>query len=225
MKLYTFGLVSIILISLLFGTGDTIEGARARARARAKAKKPTLEYGGVFLIQNQLILLKQIKDRLKLVPKYELKSDPRKEINDSLDTITNNLRTWLNNRIKYLEINKRTPIAPSESESIDGLKKMWLYNGMGLKVLVDGIIGRLNIGESKQQKEVHKLIKIFEKNINMELDIVLSDIPTNTGENEGGDFGDFRDSVLDSFDYIFKSGMFKLDCSEGENLTYEERYS
>jgi hypothetical protein len=228
MKLYTFGLVSIILLSLLFGRGDTIEGVRARARARARAKakpkKPTLEYGGVFLIQNQLILLKQIKDRLKLVPQYEIKPDPRKEINDSLDTITNNLRTWLNNRIKYLELNKRTPIAPSESESIDGLKKMWLDNGMGLKVLVDGIIERLNIGESKQQKEVHKLIKIFEKNMNMELDIVLSDIPTNAGGNFG-DFGDFGDSVMNSFDDIFKNGMFKLDCAEGKNLTYEERYS
>jgi hypothetical protein len=221
MKLYTFGLVSIILLSLLFGRGDTIEGVRARARAKAKPKKPTLEYGGVFLIQNQLILLKQIKDRLKLVPQYEIKTDPRKEINDSLDTITNNLSTWLNNRIKYLELNKRTPIAPSESESIDGLKKMWLDNGMGLKVLVDGIIERLNIGESNQQKEVHKLIKIFEKNMNMELDIVLSDIPTNAG----GNFGDFGDSVMDSFDDIFKNGMFKLDCAEGENLTYEERYS
>jgi len=221
MKLYTFGLVSIILLSLLFGRGDTIEGVRARARTKANPQKPTLEYGGVFLIQNQLILLKQIKDRLKLVPQYEIKTDPRKEINDSLDTITNNLRTWLNNRIKYLELNKRTPIAPSESESIDGLKKMWLDNGMGLKVLVDGIIERLNIGESTQQKEVHKLIKIFEKNMNMELDIVLSDIPTNAG----GNFGDFGDSVMDSFDDIFKNGMFKLDCAEGENLTYEERYS
>lgn len=225
MKLYNFGLVSIILLSLLFGTRDTIEGARARAKAKAKPKpkKPILEYGGVFLIQNQLILLKKIKSALTLVPPFELKTDTRKEINESLDVISNSLQTWLNNRIKYLEINKRTPIAPSESESIDGLKKMWLDNGIGLKILVDGIVGRLNIGESKQQKAVHKLIKIFEKNINMELDIVLSD--TTNSNSEFGNFGDFSDSITGAFGDIFGKDMFKYDCAKDENLTYEERYA
>lgn len=218
MKLYNFGLVSIILLSLLFGTRHTIEGAKAKS----KSKKPILEYGGVFTIQNQLILLKKIKSTLALVPPFELKTDTRKEINESLDVISNSLQTWLNNRIKYLEINKRTPIAPLESESIDGLKKMWLDNGMGLKILVDGIIGRLNIGEGNKQKEVHKLIKIFDTNMNMELGIVLSDTPTSAYENEGGDFGD---SIMDRFGDIFGKDMFKYDCAKDENLTYEERYA
>ena len=58
--------------------------------------------------------------------------------------------------------------------------------------------------------------------MNMELGIVLSDTPTYTDENEGGNFGD---SVMDRFGDIFGKDMFKYDCAKDENLTYEERYA
>ncbi len=235
MKLYKFVLLGIIILSLILGTRRTREGMsyaevlrrqKAAITEKAAAKKTAYakqEYGGVIAIQKQLILLKTIKDRVKRVPSFELEPKPRKEINDSLDTIITSLQSWLDNRIKYLKINNKTPIAPSESQSIDGLRKMWNNNGIGLKVLVDGITERLNISEDSQN-DVDKLLKTFVTSMNMELGIVLSDAPQES-DDYTGDLGKTGDYEMDTLDNIFSKGMFNFGYTEKENLTYEEQYS
>lgn len=236
MKLYKFALLAIIILSLLIGTITTREGisaarrkakkqAAAEAKAARKADYANNDYGGVIAIQNQLVLLKTIKDRVRRIPSFELEPKTKIEINDNLDTITTSLQTWLDNRIKYLKINNKTPVPPSDSESIDGLKKMWFDNGMGLKVLVDGILGRLNVSEDSQN-DIDKLLKTFVTNMNIELGIVLSDtLQTDADTGDSGYLGEFGDYAMDTLDDIFGEGILGLELPEEENLTYEERYA
>lgn len=233
MKLYKFVLLGIIILSLILGTRTTREGISAARRKEKEriaaaekdariAKYARQEYGGVIAIQKQLILLKTIKGRVKRVPSFELEPKPRKEINNSLDIIITSLQTWFINRINYLRLNNKTPIAASENESIDGLKLAWYNNGIGLKVLVDGISERLNISEDSQN-DVDKLLKTFVTNMNMELGIVLSD--TQQMDSGASNLGEFGDSEMAMLDDIFNEGNFSFEFLDKENLTYEEEYS
>ena len=237
MKLYKFVLLGIIILSLLFGTRTTREGISAarrkekekeKARSAAEAKTARKadyannDYGGVIAIQNQLILLDTIKTRLRKVPSFELEPITRKEIEGSLDIITNSIKTWFKNRLGYIQKNNKNPIDPVESESIDGLKLMWYNNGIGLKVMVDGISERLNVAEDSQY-EVDRLLRTFVTNMNIELGIVLSD--TQQTDASVGDLGEYGDYLTDTMDDIFGEGEFDFGFPEEENLTYEERYS
>lgn len=235
-KLYKFVLVGIIILSLLFGTRTTREGisaarrkekaqAAAEAKAAREAEYAKREYGGVIAIQNQIMLLNTIKTRVRGIPSFELEPTPRKEINNSLNIIIDSLQTWFDNRIKYLAIKNPSESDTSDKNSIDGLKLMWYNNGMGLKVLVDGISERLNVAEDSQN-DVDKLLKTFVTNMNMELGIVISDTQqTDAGVGDFGEFGELGDYATDTIDDIFGEGGIGFEFPEEENLTYEERYA
>jgi hypothetical protein len=240
MKLYIFLLLVIIILSLVFGVKSRREGfefiwdriarqkrERAAERARIEAiyreKRLKMEYGGVISIQKQLELLRDVKKRVKQLPKYQIEPKKRKEINESLDIVINSLQTWLTNRIQYLKRNNATPTVPADNASIDGLRKIWLDNGLGIKVLVDGIIDRLNLAED-QQSDIVRLLQTFITNMNIDFSIVISD--SNKSFNLfGGDFGELSDSAMKSLDNIFSEDLFAAACKESENLTYEEQYS
>lgn len=235
MKLYKFVLLGIIILSLLFGTRTTREGisaARRKEKKRAAAEAKTArkadyannDYGGVIAIQNQLILLDTIKTRLRKVPSFELEPTIRKEIEGSLDIIKNSIKSWLEKRLGYIKTNNKNPIAPVESESIDGLRKTWINNEIGLKVLVDGITERLNIAEDSQY-EVDRLLRTFVTNMNIELGIVISDTKQTDNQLGSEDLGEYGDYLTDTMDDIFGEGEFEFGFPEEENLTYEERYS
>ena len=240
MKLYTVLLLLIIILSLVFGAKSTREGfefiwdriarqkreraaERARIEAIYRAKRLKMEYGGIISIQKQLELLRDVKKRVKQLPKYQIEPKKRKEINDNLDIVINDLQNWLINRIEYLKINNTTPTAPQDNASVDGLRKMWLDNGLGLKVLVDGITDRLNLAE-EQQSDIVRLLQTFVTNMNIELNIVISDNKRNLNVF-GGDFGELSDSAMNSLDSIFSGDLFGSACNDPENLTYEEQYS
>ena len=99
---------------------------------------------------------------------------------------------------------------------------MWYNNGIGLKVMVDGISERLNVAEDSQY-EVDRLLRTFVTNMNIELGIVLSD--TQQTDASVGDLGEYGDYLTDTMDDIFGEGEFDFGFPEEENLTYEERYS
>ena len=239
MKLYKFTLLIIIFVSLLLGTKTNREGfefiwdriarekrERAAERERIEAiyreKRLKMEYGGIISIQKQLELLRDVKKRVKQLPKYQIEPKKRKEINESLDIVINSLQNWLVNRIRYVKINNATPTAPPDNASIDGLRKIWLDNGLGLKVLVDGIIDRFNLAED-QQSDIVRLLQTFITNMNIDFSIVISD--SNKSFNLfGGDFGDFADSAMGAFDDIFSEEGSCIN-TESTNLTYEEQYS
>jgi hypothetical protein len=241
MKLYIFLLLVIIIASLLFDKNPTREGfefiwdkiarqkreraaERARVEAIYRAKRLKMEYGGVVSIQKQLLLLRDIKGRVKNLPPYQIKSKQRKEINESLDIVINSLQNWLVNRIRYVKINNATPSAPPDNASIGALRKMWIDNGMGLKVLIDGIIDRLNVAEAEDpQSVIVRLLQTFIKNMNIDLSIVSSDKEQNNLFGDFGDFGEFGDAAMGGFDDIFS----QVGCTvtESGNLTYEEQYS
>ena len=240
MKLYKFTLLIIIFVSLLLGTKTNREGfefiwdkiarekreraaERARVEAIFRAKRLKMEYGGVISIQKQLELLRDVKKRVKQLPKYQIEPKKRKEINESLDIVINSLQNWLVNRIRYVKINNATPTAPADNASIDGLRKIWLENGLGVKVLIDGIVGRLNVAEV-QQGDIVRLLQTFVTNMNIEFNIVISDSKRNLNVF-GGDFGELSDSAMNSLDSIFSGDLFNSACKESENLTYEEQYS
>ena len=239
MKLYIYLLLLIIILSLVFVKNPTREGfefiwdkiarekrekaaKRARIEAIYREKRLKMEYGGVISIQKQLELLRDVKKRVKQLPMYQIEPKKRKEINENLDIVISSLQNWLINRIKYVKINNATPTAPPDNASIDGLRKMWLNNGLGLKVLVDGVIGRLNVAED-QQGDVVRLLQKFVDNMNIEFSIVISDNERNFNLL-GGDFGDFADSAMGAFDDIFSEEGSCIN-TESTNLTYEEQYS
>jgi hypothetical protein len=235
MKLYKFVLLGIIFLSLLFGTRTTREGisaARRKEKERAAAEAKTArkadyannDYGGVIAIQNQLILLDTIKIRLRKVPSFELEPTIRKEIEGSLDIIKNSIKSWLEKRLGYIQTNNKNPTNPLDSESIDGLRKTWINNEIGLKVLVDGITERLNIAEDSQY-EVDRLLRTFVTNMNIELGIVISDTKQTDNKLGSEDLGEYGDYLTDTMDDIFGEGEFEFGFPEEENLTYEERYS
>jgi hypothetical protein len=238
MKLYKFVLLGIIILSLLFGTRTTREGisaarrkekerAAAEAKAARKAEYAKREYGGIIAIQNQITLLDTIKTRVRGIPSFELEPTARKEINNSLDIVIDNLKTWFDNRIKYLAIINPSEYDTSDKNSIDGLKLMWYNNGtgLGLRVLVDGISERLNVAEDSQN-DVDKLLKTFVTNMNMELGIVISDTQqTDASVGDFGEFGELGDYATDTIDDILGEGGIGFEFPEEENLTYEERYA
>ncbi len=217
MKLLTIILIIILFISIIFGSKTYREGARTQRNS------PKGEYGSVIVIQKQIQILDEVKYKVKRIPSYEIDPKTRSDINTNLDMVRNGIQSWLTNRINYLNLNNKTPFPPSENESIDGLRKLWNDNGIGYKILIDGITERLNLAEDTQG-DIARLLRIFVNNMNIELNISLADTKIEKTDDDAELLGDMISNNAGYSENI--SDIFTaFDTTEKTELTYEERYS
>jgi histone H3/H4 len=136
------------------------------------------EYG-VVIIQDQLKLLNEVQGKVQKIPSYKIQPKDRMEINKSLNIVINSLKTWLNDRMNYIKAYNKKPDSPSENQSIDKLREIWVNNGMGLKLIITGIIERLDV-TNDLQLDTYNILQKFNEKMNMELGVTLSE-PSTTG--------------------------------------------
>jgi len=161
----------------------------------------------VVIIQDQLELLNEVQGNVQKIPSYKIQPKDRMEINKSLNIVIDSLKTWLDNRITYIKAYNKKPRPPSENQSIDKLREIWVDkdNGMGIKLIITGIIERLDI-TNDLQLNTYNILQTFNEKMNMELGVTLSD-PSTIGyddirsvENVFNDFGrTFNNKLLQYF--------------------------
>jgi hypothetical protein len=134
------------------------------------------EYG-VVIIQDQLKLLNEVQGNVQKIPSYKIQPKDRMEINKSLNIVINSLKIWLNDRMNYIKAYNKKPDSPSENQSIDKLREIWVNNGMGLKLIITGIIERLDV-TNDLQLDTYNILQKFNEKMNMELGVTLSDPST-----------------------------------------------
>ena len=132
---------------------------------------------GVVIIQDQLKLLNEVQGNVQKIPSYKIQPKDRMEINKSLNIVIDSLETWLNGRITYIKAYNKKPSPPSENQSIDKLREIWVKNGMGLKLIITGIIERLDV-TNDLQLNAYNILQKFNEKMNMELGVTLSDPST-----------------------------------------------
>ena len=133
----------------------------------------------VVIIQDQLKLLNEVQGNVQKIPSYKIQPKDRMEINKSLNIVINSLKTWLNDRMNYIKAYNKKPDSPSENQSIDKLREIWVNNGMGLKLIITGIIERLDV-TNDLQLDTYNILQKFNEKMNMELGVTLSE-PSTTG--------------------------------------------
>jgi hypothetical protein len=219
MKLYKILLLLIVIItSLLLGSQTIREGARRRRPQFVRR-----EYSGVMLINTQLIALKELKKQIKSIPSYETTMAKRDGMLTNVNLVIDGMQKWLTNRVRYLNAyNNIAQFPPSENESIDGLRRLWIDNGIGYKILLDGIVNRLQLGEESQSALANNIKKITD-NVNIELNI------SNVNTNPVDDTSDaaFMKDILSKMDsnQEFPNIFDMFDTPDDCEMTYEERYS
>jgi len=134
------------------------------------------EYG-IVIIQDQLKLLNEVQGNVQKIPSYKIQPKDRMEINKSLNIVIDSLKTWLDDRIDYIKAYNKKPSPPSENNSIDKLREIWVKNGMGLKLIITGIIERLDV-TNDLQLDTYNILQKFNEKMNMELGVTLSDPST-----------------------------------------------
>jgi hypothetical protein len=212
--------MKLVLILALTGTiiFSCLVGAKTQNECFVGWKKGG-EFGGALVIQQQLDRLNDVEKSIRTVPPYEMKKTKRDAIKSNLAQVTAGVQNWLNYRIQYLNSNIDHPAAPRENASMDALRKQWDNNGLGLRLLLNGVIERLDLGNDKQSNIV-KNIRIAINNVNQELSIQLNEAkPTDT--SNWYDVASLDDVIPDSLGDLFGD----YECGPDENeMTYEERY-
>jgi len=166
-------------IRKLEGKIGKLKGKIGKLKGEITSQTVTQPEYSVVIIQDQLKLLNEVQGNVQKIPSYKIQPKDRMEINKSLNIVIDSLKTWLDDRIDYIKAYNKKPSPPSENNSIDKLREIWVDkdNGMGLKLIITGIIERLDV-TNDLQLTTYNILQKFNEKMNMELGVTLSDPST-----------------------------------------------
>ena len=208
-------LLGITLSAILFGKQTIREGRR-----NSSTKKSIGEYGGAFLIQQTLVKL--ISARTQIWRNRAMNGLKRRLICRRIDIVIEQLKTLMEERVRYLNLNNNFSAAPLYSGSIDKFRTIWSENVIGIETKIKGVIDELDQTDEKQLDVVIMLNDTI-KNVNVELGIKPTD--RDTGDNKNS--YEYEDDLFD--DYMPGSlsdiyDAYLCDLTDEKNLTYDEQF-
>ena len=128
------------------------------------------DYKALMTVNKQIEILKYAGTKLDAIPVTKMDYTEKAVIKGRITLVEKQLQGWITDRSAYLNRNNVIETKPNTSETLDGLKNIWLgkKGEGGSNVLVKSSVNKLDPSDEKQG-ELIKILKAIKDNIDSEI--------------------------------------------------------